>query len=201
MDTATTPPPARPAPKLRRRDFLKIGALGLVAYGAAKALPTALTDEPEVAHAPLQYLSNRQARVVAEAAATIVGPGTRAALESGEWDPAHDVDTMLMRMPAAQRRLLGVSLHLFEHGGWGLTPFSRLPREKQAQYADDWRTSRVGLKRSVWGFLHAAAASSFSSTAVGWGMMGYPGPTVPGKTHSGRAPGQTAGYTWDERVP
>ncbi len=200
MHEPTLPPPP-PAHRLRRRDFLKLSALALLGYGAAKAVPTLLSDEPDVALVPLHYLSNRQARVVAAAAAAIVGPAGRQAIEAGAWDPAHDVDAMLMRMTAEQRRLLGVSLHLFEHATWGLTRFSRLSPEAQAAHAEAWRTSRIGLRRSIWGFLHAATASSFSSTPAGWAVMGYPGPTIPGEAHPGRAPGQTALFTWDEKVP
>lgn len=194
-------PTATPPPRLRRRDFLKFGALALGAYGLGKA-GFGLLGGPAPAHREkLSHLSPKQAAIVTAAAGAIVGAAGRQALTQGAWSPAADVDEMLDRMAPDQRGMLGIGLHLVENATWGLRGFTSLPPERQEAHLDAWRTSGVALKRGIWGFLHAATATSFASTGAGWKAMGYPGPCVAANGAPGRPPGQSAAYTWDEKVP
>lgn len=194
----TTSQPA--GPKLRRRDFLKLGALALGAYGLGKAGIGLLAGAPGPGPT-LTHLSAKQTAIVTAAAAVIVGAAGRAALEQDAWHPAADVDAMLGRMAADQRAMLGVALHLVENATWGLRGFTSLSPERQAAHLAGWQTSGVALKRGIWGFLHAATATSFASTEAGWQAMGYPGPCIAAAGSPGRAPGQSALYDWDEKVP
>lgn len=189
-----------PVPKLRRRDFLKLGALALGAYGLGKTGFSLLARVPAPPR-KLAHLSAKQAAIVTDAAAVIVGAAGRAALAQGAWNPAADVDAMLGRMAPDQRAMLGVALHLVENATWGLRGFTRLSLERQTAYLAGWQTSGVALKRGIWGFLHAATATSFASTEAGWRAMAYPGPCIAAAAFPGRPPGQSAFYDWDEKVP
>lgn len=200
ISAVQTPPPT-PPPRLRRRDFLKFGALAVGAYGLGKAGLAMLGGDAPARPATLAHLSPKQAAIVTAAAAVIVGAAGRAALAQSLWNPAADVDGMLERMAPDQRAMLGVGLHLVENATWGLRGFTSFSFERQAAHLDAWRTSGVALKRGIWGFLHAATATSFASTAAGWKAMGYPGPCLASSGAPGRPPGQSAAYTWDEKVP
>ena len=188
-------------PKLRRRDFLRAGVITLAAYALGKVATGALSRSPVLTRANLKFLSAKQAAIVEAAAVAIVGPQGLAAFTSGQWDPAADVDAMLGRLPADQAKLLGIALHLFENGRLGFRGFSRLSAEKQERHLRAWQTGSLALQRSTWGFLHAATCSSFSGSNAGWRAMGYPGPCLPNAGTPGRAPGQSALYAWDEKVP
>ena len=202
----TTPVEAPPAalPRFRRRDFLRFSALGLGAYAVVKAgwgglaSPTerAATQAEELAH-----LTARQATVLKAALPLIAGPTAEAAFHAGRWNPLPDVDTMLARLAPDQRGLLGTALHLFEHGHGGWRPFSRLGRGRQLAYLATWRTSSLAVRRSTWGFLHAAGSYSFAGTQAGWALMDYPGPCLPYAGFAGRAPGQSTSFAWDPKVP
>lgn len=201
MSLVQAPAPDDTLPRFRRRDFLRLGALALAAYGLGKT-GLALRGSSALADTPsLRFLSAKQAAIVAAAAAGIVGPAGAAALAQGAWNPAADVDDMLGRMAPDQRGMLGVALHLFENATWGLRGFTALSPERQIAHLAAWQTSGLALKRSIWGFLHAATATSFASTEAGWRVMGYPGPCVAAGGSQGRAPGQSALYAWDEKVP
>lgn len=185
--------------RLRRRDFLAASVLGVGALAAFKvggrwAIGVAA---PGRATPALPHLSARHAATVTAAALALVGPRGEAAYAAGRWDPATDVDGLLARLPADQRDQLVLALTLFEEWTLGLTGFSSWDRATQRATLAAWRTSRLGLQRSVWGFLHAACASSFSGCEAGWEAMAYPGPCV----STGRPPGQTVAFDWDEAVP
>lgn len=184
---------------LRRRDFLALSALGVGTLAVAKVGGRwALGVTPPARALPaLTHLSARQAATVTAAALAMVGPRAEAAYDAGRWDPAGDTDALLGRLAADQRDQLLMALTLFEEWTLGLSGFSSWTREAQRARLAAWRTADLGLKRSVWGFLHAATCSSFSGTEAGWEAMGYPGPTV----GTGRPPGQTAAFDWDEAVP
>lgn len=184
---------------LRRRDFLALSALGVGGLAALKVggrWAIGVTSPARLVPA-LSHLSARQAAIVTAAALAMVGPRGEAAYAAGAWDPAGDTDALLGRLAADQRDQLGLALHLFEEWTWGLTGFTSWSRAEQRATLAAWRTSRLGLKKSVWGFLHAATCSSFSGTPAGWAAMAYPGPCV----GTGRPPGQTASFDWDEAVP
>lgn len=193
------------SPPLRRRDLLR-GAVALVAgYAVLKAGvrvfggPTtpALTRDP----ARLRVLTPALEAVVTAAALAFNGDPGEEAYAAGSWDPAADVDALLSALAPDQAGLLCVAIRLFEEWTPGLTGFSGLDRADQVAKLAAWRTGRLALQRSVWGFLHAASTSSFAGSDAGWALVGYPGPCVPGPRGPGRMPGQRARFTWDESVP
>lgn len=190
---------------LRRRDLLRAlaggaGLLALVKVGGraviGPALPARALDP-----ARLTTLSPRQEAIVTAAALAMVGTPGRAAYAAGDWDPALAFDAMLGEMPRDQRKLAGVSLHLLEEWGWGLSGFSSLaPDEAEARLAA-WRTSDLALHRTVWALLHALCTAPFASSEAGLAALGHPGPCVASPGHPGRPPGQSALFEWDPLVP
>ncbi len=190
-----------PPRRLRRRDFLALSVVGVGGAALIKVGGRWVIGASDPPGSPdlsgLLHLSQRQARIVTAAALAMVGPAAEEAFVQGKWSPARGVDDLLGRLASDQRSQLGVALHLLEEWTVGLRGFSSWSREDQRALLARWRTSSLGLHRSVWGFLHAATASTFSGSEAGWEVMGYPGPCV----GLGRSPGQTAIFEWDERVP
>lgn len=184
---------------LRRRDFLTLSAVGVGVLAVAKVGGRWMlgAQAPARALPELVHLTPRQAATVTAAALVMVGPRGEAAYLAGDWDPARGTDDLLGRLAPGQRDQLGLALILFEEWTLGLKGFSSWTRETQLATLAAWRTSTLGLQRSVWGFLHASACSSFSGSEAGWAAMAYPGPCV----GTGRAPGQSATFDWDEVVP
>jgi hypothetical protein len=184
---------------LRRRDFLVGSVTAVATLAAVKAGGRWLVGVPAPSRppGPLAHLDARRANTVVAAALAMVGPRGEAAYEAGRWDPAADVDRLLGGLAAEPRAQLLLALVLFEEWTLGISGFSSWDRARQRATLAAWRTSRLGLQRSVWGFLHAACCSSFSGIEAGWEAMGYPGPFV----GTERAPGQTVAFTWDEAVP
>ena len=202
---APSPAPAPAAPHFRRRDFLKWSVGAVAGYGLVKAgLAAAIGPQRQsrlLLATRLKVLSPKQESIVTAVALAITGPAAKSAYEKGAWDPAFEVDGLLSRLPQDQRTMLGVAMHLFENWNWGLTGFTRLSPEEQLAYLAAWRTSSIALKRTTYGFLHAATAAAFSSVDAGWSAMDYPGPCVPSGKYTGRAPGQSTYFEWDPRVP
>jgi len=190
---------------LKRRDFLKIGAVALGGYALLKAgvRVVAGPSAPVGVALPggLKHLDARHAAILSAAAVAMVGQSGEAAYRSGRWQPARDADGMIGTMYEDQRGLVRTALNLFEESTWGMTGFSGLDAAAQQRHLASWRSSSVGIKRSVWGMLHAITCSSFSGTTAGWEVMGYPGPCLASAEFPGRAPGQSAKYEWDDRVP
>ena len=187
------------APKLRRRDFLR-GSVALVAgYGLVKGgvRGWAWSSAPPPA-TPLQHLPPRLAATVRMAALNLIGPAGEIAFATGRWDPVADVDRLLGVLAPDQVQLLCVGMGLLEEWTWGLRGFSEQGRKAQRARLEAWRESDLALHRSVWGFLHAGTALSFSTCQAGWDRMGYPGPCV---GEGGRKPGQSVRFDWDPVVP
>ena len=191
-------------PAFRRRDFLKFSVLALGAYAAVKAgYGVVVHPAGDVMGnaVGLVHLTPRQAAVFQAAAPLLAGPRAEAALRAGHWDPVRDLDGMLERLAPDQRRMIGAGLLLLEHGRVGWQVFSRLGRDRRAAYLDRWRTSSPAVRRSTWGFMHAAACFSFAGGEVAWKLMGYPGPCLSVANYPGRPPGQSTRFDWDPAVP
>lgn len=184
---------------LRRRDFLKLSVLGVAGLAVVKVGGRAImgVTPPARALPSLAHLSPRQAATVTAVAIGIVGERAAAAYDAGEWEPAADLDALLGGFPPDKRAELLLAITLFEEWTVGLTGFSSWSKEAQQARLEDWRSSEMGLKQSVWGFLHAGSTSSFGFSAPGWRATDYPGPSV----GTGRPPGQSARFEWDEVVP
>jgi hypothetical protein len=198
----SNPPPQAPT-QLRRRQFLAVGAWGSLAVVGLKAAVTAVASPSRKIDAGgvFEYLPQRLMPTVATVAIAIVGSPGIAAYETGAWRPERRADELLAALSPADRANALLGMRMFEHGTWSLRGFSqKTPAAQQRQLAA-WRHSRLPLRRAVWGLLHGIAASSFALHASGWQWLGYPGPCLAVAGFAGRAPGQSAAFAWDERVP
>lgn len=187
---------------LRRRDFLFAGVAGLGGLAAIKVGARVLWGNlpPELSRptSRLSQLSARQEATVTAVALAMLGPQAKAAYLAGDWDPAGHMDGLLASFPPDQQKTVGAGIYLLEEWTFGVTGFSRLSRDKQVAFLAGWRTSSLAVHRTLWSVLHAGTVSSFSAISVGSkGVMGHPGPCV----GTGRPPGQTAQFVWDEVVP
>lgn len=186
---------------LKRRDFLIGAVAGLGGLAAIKvggrALLGAAPPSRDLDNSRLKYLSPRQEATLTAAALAFIGPSGEAAYDAGEWDPALGFDGLLEGLAPDQRDQILLGVLLFEEWTPGLTGFSSWDRDTQRSVLAAWRTSTLGLKCGIWGFLHAGATTGFSQTEAGWRVMGFPGPQI----STGRPPGQTATFEWDEAVP
>ncbi len=186
---------------LRRRDLLKASLLAVAGLSAIKVVGRVVigVEPPTPAADParLRHLSPRQAATVTAAALAMLGEAGEAAFAAQTWDPAAGVDDLLEQMAPDQRALIGVVITLLEEWTLGLRGFSRRSREQQRAILADWRDSGLAVHRSGWGVLHVTCAVSFTGIEAGWAVMDYPGPCV----GTGRMPGQTALFDWDESVP
>lgn len=189
-------------PTLSRRQIFAACASALGGLAAAKAGVRWLRQPAAPPRAvPLAHLGPSSEAVITAAALVLIGPAGVAAHAAGRWDPAADTDALLGLLAPDQRQLVLVGVHLLQEWSWGASGFTDVDPEAQAAWLDGWRTSGLALHRGVWGFLHAAAASSFSGVDDGWARMGFPGPCVAGARGAGRSPGQAAAFVWDEVVP
>jgi hypothetical protein len=145
---------------------------------------------------PLRFLTDREAAIARAAAVAMVGEVARPTLGTG-WDPAADLDDLLLGLAEDQRVAARAGLHLLEEWTLGLHGFSSRDVLEQREILAEWRTSSIALQRTVWGLLHAASCSSWSGRSDAWGLMGYPGPCV----GTDRSPGQSATFDWNPRVP
>lgn len=198
--TATDPTTTR----FKRRTALRVVGL-LAGLAAVKGVGRALVGSHMPAGAapggPWQALTPATAATATHAALALHGDHGRRAFAEGRWRPADDVDRLLMQLAHDQRQALIGALRLIEEWTPGWRGFSGLEPAAQHAALESWRTSRLALRRSIWGFLHAATRSSFADTAPGWAWLGYPGPCRGDVGYAGRLPGQSVTFVWDERVP
>lgn len=195
--------------RLRRRDLVLGSGLLAAALVAGKLVGRGVVGVP-FPEAPtdsafrldgLRHLDAVHAATVAHAARHMLGTPGRAALRDGHWQPLPDIDALIGVLAPDQQRSLRIGLRLFEESTWGPRGFSALGESGQARQLAVWQRSRLGLRRSVWGFLYAGLASSFAQSPAGWAHMGYEGPNRSDGNWPGRPPGQSAAFVWAEAVP
>ncbi len=200
----TTTPAEFKEPKMKRRVLLRTVAIlgGLVALkGIGRAIVGTAPPTAAPIGGPWQVLTATAAATVTHVALALHGQPGRRAFAEGDWRPADDVDRLLSGLPADQRKALLGAIRLVEEWTPGWHGLSGLSPARQLDALESWRSSRLALRRSVWGFLHAATRSSFADSAYGWAWMGYPGPCRDDVGYAGRMPGQSVAFAWDERVP
>lgn len=163
---------------LDRRGFLRLvgvaSAAGIVPAGCAPAIPEWLV--PDV---PLAVLTARQYAVVTAVAARLAGTAVATAIGERRLRPAAVADTWLARTPALAAPL-GQALTVLEHAVAPFTPklraFSRLDVVEQARVLDDFRTSRLALKRAIYAGVRSVALLGVYLAPEGRALVPYPGP-------------------------
>jgi hypothetical protein len=189
---------------LRRRDFLFATLTAGGALAAVKVVGRLAVGSSAPRHlgdpSRLTRLTPHHEAIVTAIALAMVGPAAETAYDAQRWDPAAAFDDNLGLLPADQVGQITLALTLVEEWTWGLTGFTGHSRDQQRIMLDTWKTSSLAVQRSIWGVMHALSCSSFGAIEAGWEVMQYPGPCV-ASSGSGRSPGQTVSFTWDEVVP
>ncbi|HMK72724.1 MAG TPA: gluconate 2-dehydrogenase subunit 3 family protein [Myxococcaceae bacterium] len=173
----------RGPPSPGRRSLLKRGLLGgaLLAAGGAGFL--ALRPGRRLAPPPggMLVFSEHEAAVLDALARRIVGdvPGWPTVAEVGV---VQAVDRIAARAePSVQaelKQLLGLfdnALAGFLFGGW-LRPFTALDPADQDRVLEDWRDSRIALRRTGYNALRTLVLAGYTQSPQTWRPIGYPGP-------------------------
>ena len=163
---------------MTRRRFLRRGLFGglLLAAGATGLYlrKSALWFVPRE---PLHVFDAQQFGIYAAIAARVVRVDGA--------DPvriAHEVDRVLSSAPLEAQNDLRRLLLLFENGLTGLVldgrmqPFTRLKGDEQDRALDQWRDSRLVLRRGGYHALRKLALAAHYGSPQTWASVGYPGP-------------------------
>ena len=164
-----------------RRTLLTAGLGGAVLLGLGGA-GLALRPGAEVDVTPdLRVLTPRQYGILVAVADRICagGDGRPAASAVGV---AEKVDHQLSTMHPADAVELGQGLLLIENALVGLLldgrtmPFTLLGPDAQDAVLEDFRTSRIAIRRSVYKALRGLVAASYWGDPRLYAAVGYPGP-------------------------
>ena len=164
---------------MNRRTFVKRGLWGglLLAAGGSLGLglwPTSMMRRPTRV---LQALDERQFAILAAVAArTVVAPDADAV------EIAHRCDERLAISYPEVRHDIGRLLLLLENGLAGLLldgrarPFTRLSPAAQDAALDDWRDSKLAVRRGGYVALRKLTQAMWYAAPAAWPEVGYPGP-------------------------
>ena len=172
-----------------RRSFLKLGlggSLVLAAGGFGLGLRSSLLRSPQV---PLQALSQRQYSVLA-AIADRIHPGGDGWPTASEIQVAEKLDKLLASANPGLAKEFGMALMLVENAlagfvlGQGVTPFTRCSPEVQDKILENWQTSGIDLRRTVFKGINGLCTATYWAAPELREGMGYPGP-LPRQVGSG----------------
>lgn len=166
-----------------RRTLLKRGLLGgaLLAAGGAGFLAFRPSKRLPPPADGLLVFSPREYAILDALAHRFVGkvPGWPTVEEVGV---ARAVDRIVERVePSAQaelKQLLGLfenALAGFLFGGW-TAPFTALDDVAQDRVLEEWRDSRVALRRTGYDALRTLVLAGYYQSPLTWKPLGYPGP-------------------------
>ncbi len=186
IDPRTIRPPWRPS----RRRLLQCGLAGSALLVASGWLPRGAVKAQAAENAGDSLWNfatfNAQHRRILAAVAPVIlsealpppGPERAAAVT----DILHGCDAYFSRMSLPVQAeghqaldLLDIApLRLLLGGMW--TGWEKSPPRVIAGFLDELRTSRVGLKRSLYQFLHDMCLVGWYGNPRSWAAIGYPGP-------------------------
>ena len=164
-----------------RRTLLTAGLGGTLLLAAGASGLALMPGAPVGEHPPLRALTPQQFGILVAVADRIcvAGDGRPSAREVGV---AAKVDHQLSTMHPADAAELGQGLLLIENALVGLlldgrvTPFTRLGPAEQDAVLEDFRTSRIPIRRSVYKALRGLVAASYWGDPRLFAAVGYPGP-------------------------
>jgi hypothetical protein len=178
-------PPAGGKPT--RRGFLRKGLFGgaILSLAALGWLGTRKGVEVALPAKPLEAVSPAQYAVLVVLAQRFI-PKRANFPTSDALGVAKAADAIIALLdPSARTEVLQL-LSLFENGAatlllsWRFArPFTRLGVDEQDVLLEDWRTSRLTLRRTGYMALRGLLMASFYGNPATWGAVGYPGP-LPG---------------------
>lgn len=164
------------------RRTLLTGGLAGAALLAAGGIGLALRPGADLPDLPdLQALTPQQYGILV-AIADRMCPGGDGKPTAREIGVADKVDLQLSTMHPADAAELGQGLLLIENALVGLlldgrpTPFTLLGPAEQDAVLEDFRTSRIPIRRSVYKALRGLIAASYWGDPKLYAAVGYPGP-------------------------
>lgn len=176
--------PDIPRGDLTRRAVLA-GGLRLGLWGALMGLGAGVLARGAAAQAPDHYFTPAQREVFAAVSTVLLGgmlPVAGPDRETARAEVLRDADTFMSRMPlhiqAEARQALDLlalaPVRILVAGIW--PRWDRAAGEDVAEFLENFRTSRFGLKRRIYQFLHELSALAWFGNPRAWPAMGYPGP-------------------------
>ena len=192
--------------KVSRRELIKTGFIGAAALGLGGVglglAPTAMTT-PRV---PLRALSDRSFSILVAVAQRIV-PTSKGFPSAKEIGVAEKVDSVLGALHPADVADFENGLFLMENalagllfeGRWGT--FTGNSPEVQDRILEDFRTSRLSLRRTIYRAVYGLVSGAYWSSPRLYEQAGYGGPpdfgsgraAVPSRPPIKRRPGEPPG--------
>ncbi len=181
-----------PGDRDSRRGFLKKGLFGglVLALGGGAWLALKRGAQVELP-AGLAVLDARRYAVVRALVERLVP--ARAGFPAPEaLGTAKAVDAILTLVDQTSRDELGQLLLLFENAlpnflfGLRTVPFTQMTPDEQLAVLDEWRTSRLAIRRTGYVALRTIVMSAYYGNPATWPAVSYPGP--PPGIHDPSAP-------------
>jgi hypothetical protein len=169
-----------------RRQFLASGAIATALVGVSGltlGLRATVVEEP--VH-PLQVLSRVEYSVLMAVAVRLC-PGAAGLPGARELQVGHKVDALLAKLHPATGAEVKDLLMLFENALVGLfldgrvTTFTGASLRTQDRVLDNWRTSRLLVRRQGFQALAGLINASYWSDPAVYAFVGYPGPPALGR--------------------
>jgi len=174
--------PPRGAPDPSRRSFLKKGLLGgaLLALGGGGFL---LTRKGAQVNMPsgLKVL-NAAEYAVMWAIVQRFHPAHEGFPSADSINTTVAADGVMAQLEPVTQDELKQLLMLFENAlpnflfGGRTTPFTQLGPKEQDEVLDEWRDSRLTLRRTGYRALRGIALAAYYGNPATWSAVGYPGP-------------------------
>ncbi len=167
----------------RRRSLLKRGLLGgaLLAAGGAGFLALRTGKRVPLPAGGLHVFSESEYGVLDALAHRLIGslPGWPSVEEVGV---ALAVDRIAERAEPSVRSELKQLLGLFDNAlagflfGGRSEPFTALPPVAQDRVLEEWRDSRIAVRRTGYNALRTLVLAGYFQSPLTWKPIGYPGP-------------------------
>ncbi len=182
-----------PGGKPSRRGVLKKGLWGgaLLTLGGFGALFFRKSVEVPLPPGGLQVLSAREYAVLVVLAQRLL-PKRAGAPTVDELGVAATCDSVLAQADATSQKEFKQLLGLFENAlanfllGARPGTFTRMAEDAQEAVLEDWRTSRLSVRRTGFLALRTLVMASYFGNPKAWGAANYPGP--PAGVHQPDAP-------------
>ncbi len=168
--------------QLSRRAAIKRGLLGGALLTVAGAVPLALRKTHVTQHpTDLKYFTAEEYAVFAAVAERFL-PGGENWLSASALDVPRKVDGVFALADAPTQRDVKQLLALFDNAlasfllDGRATPFTQLSLADQDRALEQWRTSRLVLRRSGFDALRKISLAVYYADPATWPGVGYPGP-------------------------
>ena len=164
--------------KTSRRSFLKKGLLGssVLLLGGSLGLALFPSKRVGIPTSPLFVCDAKSFQVLIAFAARVIPPGGDAVRV------AHAVDSLLRYAPIETQADLNKFLGLFENALPGflldqrVLPFTRLSPESQDAVLENWRSSKLALRRTGYQSFRKLCLGAHYAFEANWPSIGYPAP-------------------------